>query len=49
MAAGTTPLYYEYNNSGAGADTSNRQYESSISAALTKKTVLGSEYGDWID
>lgn len=49
MAEGATPLYYEYNNSGDGADTSGRQYESSISAAVTKQTVLGSNYGDWID
>lgn len=49
MASGATPLYYEYNNSGDGADTSERQYESSISAAVSKKTVLGSDYGDWID
>jgi pectinesterase len=49
MTAGATPLYYEYNNSGDGADASEREYESSISAAVTKRTVLGSDYGDWID
>ncbi|KAJ5127712.1 hypothetical protein N7448_008491 [Penicillium atrosanguineum] len=49
MADGATPLYYEYNNSGDGSSTSERKYESSISAGVTKKTVLGSDYGDWID
>lgn len=49
MAEGATPLYYEYNNSGDGGDTSEREYESTISAAVTKKTVLGSDYGGWID
>ena len=49
MAEGATPSYYEFNNSGDGADTSKREYLSSISAAVTKTTVLGSDYGDWID
>lgn len=49
MAEGATPLYYEYNNSGAGSDTSGRLYESSISAAVVKTTVLGDNWGDWID
>ncbi|RAK88234.1 pectinesterase family protein [Aspergillus costaricaensis CBS 115574] len=49
MADGATPLYYEYNNSGAGSDTSDREYESSISAAVDKTTVLGESWGDWID
>lgn len=49
MADGATPLYYEYNNSGDGADMSDREYETSISAGVTRKTVLESDYGDWID
>lgn len=49
MADGATPLYYEINNTGDGSDTSDRLYETSISAAVTKKTVLGSDYSDWID
>ncbi|KAJ6134094.1 hypothetical protein N7523_000416 [Penicillium sp. IBT 18751x] len=49
MADGATPLYYEYNNSGDGSNTSGRAYETSISAGVTKKTVLGSDYGNWID
>ncbi|KAF9245080.1 CAZyme family CE8 [Penicillium roqueforti] len=49
LAEGATPLYYEYNNSGAGSDTSAREYETPISAAVTKDTVLGSDYADWIE
>ncbi|GFF50359.1 probable pectinesterase A [Aspergillus udagawae] len=49
MAAGATPLYYEYKNTGAGSDTSKRVYESSISAAVSKDTVLGSGWNSWID
>ncbi|KAJ5612284.1 pectinesterase A [Penicillium lagena] len=49
MAEGATPLFYEYNNSGDGSDTSGREYETSISAAVTKTTVLGSDWGDWTD
>jgi pectinesterase len=49
MADGATPFYYEINNTGDGADTSARLYESSISAAVTKNTVLGSGWKDWID
>lgn len=49
MAEEATPLYYEYNNSGDGSDTSQREYESEIDSAVSKETVLGSGYGDWID
>ncbi|KXG50444.1 Pectinesterase, catalytic [Penicillium griseofulvum] len=49
MAKDATPLYYEFKNSGDGSDTSARLYETPISAAVTKKTVLGSDYGNWID
>ncbi|KAJ5173716.1 Pectinesterase catalytic [Penicillium coprophilum] len=49
MAEGATPFYYEFNNSGAGSDTSARLYETAISAAVTKKTVLGSDHASWID
>ncbi|KAF9887539.1 hypothetical protein FE257_010117 [Aspergillus nanangensis] len=49
MAEGATPLYYEINNSGDGAGTSSRLYESQISAAVDKTTVLGSGWTAWID
>ncbi|KAJ5919087.1 hypothetical protein N7466_010030 [Penicillium verhagenii] len=49
MAADATPLYYEFDNTGAGSSTTDRLYESSISAAVTHATVLGSDYNDWID
>ncbi|EPS39664.1 hypothetical protein H072_6549 [Dactylellina haptotyla CBS 200.50] len=49
LYAGATPLFYEYQNTGAGSGTSQRLYESSISAAVSKTTVLGSDWGSWID
>ncbi|KAJ5946164.1 hypothetical protein N7454_003003 [Penicillium verhagenii] len=49
MAADATPYYYEFDNTGAGSSTTDRLYESSISAAVTHATVLGSDYSDWID
>ncbi|KAJ5813784.1 uncharacterized protein N7503_000534 [Penicillium pulvis] len=49
MADDATPLYYEYDNTGDGSDTSDRLYETSITAGVTKTTVLGSGYGNWID
>ncbi|KAJ5972916.1 Pectinesterase catalytic [Penicillium vulpinum] len=48
MAAGATPVFSEFNNSGDGSDTSARLYETPISAAVTKETVLGSDYATWI-
>ncbi|KAJ0422242.1 pectin lyase fold/virulence factor [Aspergillus carlsbadensis] len=49
MAEGATPLYYEIGNSGDGADTSSRLYESAIESAVDKTTVLGSGWAAWID
>lgn len=40
-------LYYEYNNSGDGSDTSDREYETAATAAITIDTVLGSDYASW--
>lgn len=49
MAENATPLFYEYNNSGDGAGTEDRKYESQIDGAVDIGTVLGSGYSDWID
>lgn len=49
MADNATPLYYEINNTGDGADTSERQYLSEIDAPVNKATVLGSDWTSWID
>ncbi|KAL5043469.1 pectinesterase A [Aspergillus fruticulosus] len=49
MAEGATPLYYEFGNTGDGADTSERKYETEISAAVDKATVLGSDWTEWLD
>lgn len=47
MADGATPLYYEYNNSGDGSDTSDRLYETDADGATSIETVLGSDYASW--
>ncbi|KAL5337513.1 pectinesterase A [Aspergillus crustosus] len=49
MAEGATPLYYEINNTGTGAGTANRLYDSPISAPVNKNTVLGSGWTSWVD
>ncbi|RJE26103.1 Pectinesterase [Aspergillus sclerotialis] len=49
MAENATPLFYEYNNTGDGAGTEDRKYESQIEGAVDRETVLGSGYLDWID
>ncbi|KAE8152972.1 pectinesterase [Aspergillus avenaceus] len=49
MAEGASPLYYEYNNTGAGSATSEREYRSSIAAAVNTTTVLGEDFADWVD
>ncbi|KFZ14365.1 hypothetical protein V502_06107 [Pseudogymnoascus sp. VKM F-4520 (FW-2644)] len=49
MAAGATPIYTEYNNSGAGSDTSSRQFLTASSAAISKETVWGSDWKTWVD
>ncbi|KAF9891355.1 hypothetical protein FE257_004211 [Aspergillus nanangensis] len=49
MADNATPLYYEIDNTGDGADTSEREYLSEIDAAVTQDTVLGSDWASWVD
>lgn len=48
MAAGATPTYEEYANTGAGSSTNSREYETKATAAMTLSQVFGS-YCDWID
>ena len=49
LAENATPLYYEYNNTGDGSDTSDRLYTSEVSEVTTIETVLGEDYADWVD
>ncbi|KAL4900488.1 hypothetical protein BDW74DRAFT_188304 [Aspergillus multicolor] len=49
MAEGATPLYYEIGNTGAGADTSQRVWESEIEKPVSRDTVLGSGWEEWVD
>ncbi|KAF8989553.1 carbohydrate esterase family 8 protein [Cyathus striatus] len=46
---GANAKYSEYQNTGAGASTSKRVHLTSISASITKKQVLGSNWKSWID
>ncbi|KAF3923129.1 Pectinesterase [Dactylellina cionopaga] len=48
MAANATPLYYEYQNTGAGASTSGRKYLTSTSVSLTKAQLYANDVS-WID
>ncbi|KAG6864845.1 hypothetical protein C0991_006786 [Blastosporella zonata] len=49
LAANATPIFQEWGNTGAGADTSARVYETPLSAQITHAQVLGSNYATWID
>ncbi|KAG6821475.1 hypothetical protein H0H93_010199 [Arthromyces matolae] len=49
LAANATPIFQEYDNTGAGADTSERLYETSLTTLITHQQVLGSDYASWID
>ncbi|KAF7326038.1 hypothetical protein MKEN_00454700 [Mycena kentingensis (nom. inval.)] len=49
LAAGATPIFSEFNNTGAGANTSARVMYTPISAAITHEQVLGADYRTWID
>ncbi|EPS45470.1 hypothetical protein H072_525 [Dactylellina haptotyla CBS 200.50] len=48
MTAGATPLYYEYQNTGAGSSTSNRKYLTSTSVTLSRSSQFGGDL-TWID
>ncbi|KAK6538624.1 hypothetical protein TWF694_010202 [Orbilia ellipsospora] len=45
MAAGATPFFYEYQNTGAGASTSKRQYLTSTTVSQTKAGLFASDTG----
>ncbi|KAJ6531702.1 pectin lyase fold/virulence factor [Mycena sp. CBHHK59/15] len=49
LAAGATPIYNEFGNTGAGANTLKRVMYTPISAAITHAQVLGANYSAWID
>ncbi|QMW33346.1 hypothetical protein G4B84_008777 [Aspergillus flavus NRRL3357] len=48
MAEGATPIFMEYENTGAGSNTSVRLYETPASAAMAKSQLWGGDTG-WYD
>jgi len=49
MAANATPIYQEWNNVGAGNNTSKRLYETKATGPVNIATVLGADYMSWIN
>ncbi|KAF8913661.1 pectin methyl esterase [Mucidula mucida] len=49
LADNATPIFSEFNNTGEGADTSQRVTYTPISALVSKSTVLGSDWASWTD
>ncbi|KAK0242078.1 pectin methyl esterase [Armillaria nabsnona] len=49
LASNATPIFSEYGNTGDGSDTSGRLYYTPISAAISKSSVLGSDWKSWTD
>ncbi|KAK0225624.1 pectin methyl esterase [Armillaria fumosa] len=49
LASNATPIFSEYGNTGDGSDTSERLYYTPISAAISKSSVLGSDWKNWTD
>ncbi|KAJ7746007.1 pectin methyl esterase [Mycena metata] len=49
LAANATPIFSEFDNTGAGASTAKRVTYTPISAAITHAQVLGASYDSWID
>lgn len=47
LASNATPIFSEYGNTGNGSDTSERLYYTAISAAISKSSVLGSDWKNW--
>ncbi|KAJ4050464.1 hypothetical protein NW761_005261 [Fusarium oxysporum] len=48
MAEGATPVFQEFENTGAGADTSQRKYFTASDKALTKQDLWGADF-KWYD
>ncbi|KAI1064200.1 hypothetical protein LB506_007771 [Fusarium annulatum] len=48
MAEGATPVFQEFGNTGAGADTSQRKYFTPSDKALTKRHLWGADF-KWYD
>ncbi|PVH68082.1 carbohydrate esterase family 8 protein [Cadophora sp. DSE1049] len=49
MAAGAVPTYEEFNNTGAGSDTSKREYETNAASAVTMSQLWVTSGRGWID
>ncbi|KAJ7676219.1 pectin methyl esterase [Mycena rosella] len=49
LAAGATPIYSEFMNTGAGASTAQRVMYTPTFALISHEQVLGSNYSNWID
>ncbi|KAL0571450.1 hypothetical protein V5O48_010519 [Marasmius crinis-equi] len=49
MAEGATPIFMEFNNTGAGANTSQRQMTTTQTALITREQVLGLDWQSWVD
>ncbi|KAF7909127.1 hypothetical protein BELL_0115g00060 [Botrytis elliptica] len=49
LAADATPIFMEYANTGAGASTSARVYETAATGTVSKTTLWGSNWASWID
>ncbi|CVL07295.1 hypothetical protein FPRO04_08545 [Fusarium proliferatum] len=48
MAEGATPVFQEFGNTSAGADTSQRKYFTPSDKALTKPDLWGADF-KWYD
>ncbi|KAJ1558611.1 hypothetical protein HK096_009088 [Nowakowskiella sp. JEL0078] len=49
MAENATPIYEEYQNTGAGSSTASRKYTTLATGFIQRSTVLGSSYASWVD
>jgi len=49
MIANAKPTYMEFQNTGAGADTSKRAYLTKANAAVKIETLLGGDWKSWVN